>query len=206
MFDKTLLFVYTCIIEVTIMLKRHKKILNDYFFDLTLWFWGIVILIITFVAIFAALLIFEGPGDVSDMIKPFATLLVFLYALYSGRKILKYKSDCKKDLKKGNINTKKITVEQFGVYTGHNLAFFRRKLTGRIKYGFVDSDGEIYHLVRGKKKLIPDDAIEGATVLVTYLENTHLVIEISFDIRDDIDARFDNFKRVFPHYFERIYD
>lgn len=188
------------------MLKRHKKHVKDYFSDVTIWSRGIVIFVLVMAAIFAMLIITEGVGDISDMVKPIVTILVFLYALYGGRHILAFKRKCMNDLKNGAIVTKTVTVTKFGVDGKHNLAMFRRKLVGRIKYAFVDEAGEVYYLLRAKKKMVPDDAIEGRAISVTYLENTRLVLEINLDLRDDIDQSLDNFKNAFPHYFERTYD
>lgn len=77
---------------------------------------------------------------------------------------------------------------------------------GRIKYAFIDTEGTIYYLVRGKKNLLPDTQIVGRKITVTYLRNTHLVLELFFDLKEDMDSSLDNFKAVFSQYFERSYD
>lgn len=189
------------------MLKRHKKIVSDYFRDVTIWFYGTLGLIAVIVIAFAALLIVEGAGDMADMAKPLLTMLIFLYALYSGKGILKFKHNCMKELKNGEIDTKNITIARFAGDGKHNLGILgRKKPMGRIKYVFKDTMGEVYYLVKNKKNILPDDAIVGRTILVTCLKNTNLILEISFDLRDDIDASLDNFREVFPQYFERTYD
>ncbi len=189
------------------MLKRHKKIVNEYFRDVTIWFYGMLSLIAIIVIAFIMIIITAGPGDKADMAKPLVTVAIFLYALYSGRGILKFKHRCMKDLKRGEIDTKSITITQFGGDGKHNLGILgSKKPMGKIKYAFRDEKGYLYYLVQGKKKALPDGAIVGRTIAVTYLKNTNLILEIGFDLRDDIDASLDNFREVFPQYFERIYD
>ncbi|MBR5535474.1 MAG: hypothetical protein IKU60_02365 [Clostridia bacterium] len=190
------------------MLKRHKKIVDEYFRDATIWFYSTLGFIAFIVVLFVVLFLTEGPGESTQSVKPFVTVAVCFYMLYTGRNIFKLKHRSVKDLKNGEIATKKITVKKFGVDTRYNLAISRnkKKMTGRIKYGILDTEGNIYCLVRGKEKKLPDDYIEGKTITVTYLENSKLVLEIAFDLRDDIDPGMDLFKAVFPQYFERIYD
>lgn len=189
------------------MLNRHKKMIKYYFSDATLWFYGTVGLVLAMVIAFGALLITEGAGDVSDMVKPLVTVAIFLYALYSGRGIIKFRHNCMKDLKNGEIETKNITVARFGGDGRHNIGILgRRKPMGKIKYAFIDTDGIIYYMVRGKKNLLPDDAVVGRKMAVTYLKNTRLVLELGFGLKDDMDSSLDNFKAVFPQYFERSYD
>ncbi len=186
------------------MLKRHKKIVNEYFRDVTIWFYGMLSLIAIIVIAFIMLIIEEGWDA---MAKPLVTVALFLYALYSGRGILKFKHKCIKDLKHGEIETKSITVTQFGGDGKHNLGILgSKKPMGRIKYAFRDEMGDLYYLVQGKKKALPDDAIVGRTIVVTYLKNTNLILEIGLDLRDEIDSSLDSFREVFPQYFERIYD
>lgn len=189
------------------MLKRHKKIVNEYFRDVTIWFYATAGFAVFFAAAIIILILAEPPEDVADLVKPFICIAVFLYALYSGRGILKFRHRCMKDLKTGNIDTKSITVTQFGGDGRHNLSLRgSKKPAGRVKYVLRDEKGDLYYLAQGKKKVLPDDAIVGRTIVVTYLAATRMILEITLDLRDDIDASLDNFREVFPQYFERIYD
>lgn len=190
------------------MFERHKKIVSDYFRDATIWFYGMLGFFIFFVAMIAVLLVAEPLEDMADLVKPLIVIGVIFYALWSGRGLLKFKKDCMKDLKNGSIETKSITVARFGGDGKHNLGALKgsKKPMGKIKYVLKDTEGMLYYIAQGNKKALPDDAIVGRTITVTYLANARLVLEIALDIRDDIDASLDNFRETFPQYFERIYN
>lgn len=181
------------------MTPKYKKIVKEYFKNTKVWLIGMLAFTV-FVIVLAVALIWHG--DYSRIAKSVWTILIPLVSLYQSRHMIPFWLKSKKDLKNSNIATKRITVDQVGIDVDHNFAVKGSKIVGRTKFAIVDSDGQFYHIYPAKgKKMVLDSIIEGTTMNVTYLKNTFIVLEIQLDFRDSTNPVFDNFKNMFPHYF-----
>ncbi len=181
------------------MKKNYKRIVKTYFSFTKYWFIGMLLLTVFVIALAAAMIYY---GEFSRIGKAIWIVAIPIISLYQSFHMIPFWFKCKKDLKNGEIATKRITVDNIGMDVDHNYAVKGSRVVGRMKYAIVDTDGDFYYIYPSKgKKMVLDNVIEGKSIDVTYLKNTFLVLEMQFDFRDEANPVYVNFKKMFAHYF-----